>query len=328
MDTLDTVTLVLTVLAAVIGFVGNTSVLISVVRFKHMQSSVFKSLAVLAVVDLILCVVSNPFSLAHTLKFFSFTTSTPRTDWQAWADQCDAVLGVGLFASLAHLLALLAIAVERCIYMASQRAHDVYTSKMLYAGVILGLVVLAAVLTLVAVVESPALPIPNPCWFSVKLRPVYSEVIVSLVIALALTSFVAFFTIYIVQRGIRKKATSSPQSDTTTEQNAGGGDPKASREYKNAEDQASFPIAICILIFVPSFLTGIIVLSEAADDPTMYSTWVYHLCFWFVNLFSCINPVIYLVHYPAYRNTLFRMVFCKWSEQVEPLPDAQANGGS
>ncbi len=308
MEAIKVASLVIGIVTVVLGLLGNTLVITATAKFKHLRKVTFALLSALAAYDIVLSTIYNPLSLVHSSEHSSFTRLTLLTVWMEWVDQCDIVQGLLTFANAGHVLCMLAVSLDRIFFLFSSNKHNVFVNKV--SGiVILGLILAFSVIyPVVALITSPRVPIPLPCWSSLRIKSSLNEIVWIPTLAVTLTSFLALFVTFGIKRILNGPNVAMKSNEsTTTSQNA---------NQWSSDFQVILASMLSIIIFIPTYLTVFIIMYQSGENPRRYPTWVFHVCAWLTNLYSFANPIIYIMFCKDFRMAFLHIIKCQFSSSA------------
>ena len=334
MKTIELITFLLTVVAALLGLFGNLFIVIVTAKNKCLWTVTHLLLATLAVYDIILVVVCNPINLVHVSEMSKFTQTTPMDIWFKWIDKCDIFQGLTTFATTGHVLCMFALTLDRLFYILPCNKYRACMSKKI-CGVVISLIVVSSVAyPTVAIVTSPKLRPAMACWFSTRIDSIFNKAIWTPLLALTIFTFLVFYVIFFVNLITKRKndvmkmdrPTQTGQSDHVTIEQSNHGNISNQSSY---ELQITWAIAVCIFIFIPSYLTNYVIITLAGMKRVHYPFWVFHVCFCVNHVHMYMNPIVYTLLHRDYRKTFKRFIMCRSTSTVHPVGQALvANNGT
>ena len=341
METVKLVTVICAILAALLGLLGNLFVVIATARYKHMRTVTNMLLGTLAVFDILLVVICNPLNITHGNELTKFVQGvTPLRDMLDWIDKCDILQSTTVFGTAGHVLCMLVITLDRLFYTASCEKYRACASKKIGCLVIVVIVILAAVYPGVTVGLSPKVKLGTPCWFSSRIKPIFNKAIWAPLLAVTMASFIAFYVMFIINCATKRpgdviKCSTIQSIETGQIDQVGTFGSQASLTSGNTDSkskqqlQITWAIAVCIALFIPSYLTNYIILTLKIEHQVNYETWVFHVAMWVNNVHLCINPVVYILLHSGFRNKFKRCFTCKSSPgTIQSVEISVSNNGA
>lgn len=274
----------------IVSFIGNLLVIVSIYKFKTLQTTTNTIICSLAVTDL----------LAPISRLLFIVISTFRKRWIFGCDWCIVSAQMGMWFGACSIAHLSAITIERYITIRYPFKYNTYITKSRIAvtvGIIWSVSLTLALLPSFGVVHHKFNANLLDCEIEFKNQPVLS-VVLSLVyfLAPALLMVLIYGKIYVTVRSQTKKLYI-----------AGIGTKKEKQKLRlKTELKAVKTVLIIIGLFFVLYLPFFCDLSINSYNPGSTPIWLNKICFCLLYINSCCNWVVYGV-----RNKKFRRAFMK-----------------